>query len=386
MIEVKDRVPSQVLENGAIRYEEFDANGNSLGYKYIKRADEPTEVGTPINKVLFDSIQSDLDSITVGRYFKPVHSFIYEDILNTYSRSYVPIMSSSEQDGFKVTGSTSSMYLLFADDQRVTMYENYYAQIELDSLIIPKELSIKESYATHYKILASLDGTNFDVLQEDVETPGSYGIKVIDLSSNENWYKYIKLQAITSNSHKASNFKITKAIKNQISKNNLQIPINFKQVNNQRLTIETPSEQSANYSTQLEFQNVTLSTDATLKPSERYELIYADNALKTYKDLNHVVKDLSIKTGTISNDGIIPKTSGYNNYLYIVAPNNASNNFNESKGYPDNFAGMRIYCSVDQSTRKVTAYTQGFWYSNGNSQGWVNKETFSANYYEIAWN
>ena len=58
MIEVKDRVPSQVLTNGAIRYEEFDADGNSLGYKYIKRADEPTEVGTPINKVLFDKLQN----------------------------------------------------------------------------------------------------------------------------------------------------------------------------------------------------------------------------------------------------------------------------------------------------------------------------------------
>lgn len=58
MIEVKDRVPSQVLTNGAIRYEEFDAEGNSLGYKYIKRADEPTEAGTPINKVLFDKLQN----------------------------------------------------------------------------------------------------------------------------------------------------------------------------------------------------------------------------------------------------------------------------------------------------------------------------------------
>ena len=61
MIDVKDRVPSQVLSNGAIRYEEFDAEGNSLGYKYIKRADEPTEVGTPINKVLFDSIKNDIN-------------------------------------------------------------------------------------------------------------------------------------------------------------------------------------------------------------------------------------------------------------------------------------------------------------------------------------
>ena len=58
MIDVKDRVPSQVLTNGAIRYEEFDAEGNSLGYKYIKRADEPVEAGTPINKALFDNIRA----------------------------------------------------------------------------------------------------------------------------------------------------------------------------------------------------------------------------------------------------------------------------------------------------------------------------------------
>ena len=70
MIDVKDRVPSQVLLNGAIRYEEFDVEGNSLGYKYIKRADEPTEAGTPINKVLFDNLESYVK--TIDRYTEPV--------------------------------------------------------------------------------------------------------------------------------------------------------------------------------------------------------------------------------------------------------------------------------------------------------------------------
>lgn len=86
MIEVKDRVPSQVLTNGAIRYEEFDAEGNSLGYKYIKRADEPTEAGTPINKVLFKNTQAYIQS--VDRYIEPLlkasteqTSIYYEDII-----------------------------------------------------------------------------------------------------------------------------------------------------------------------------------------------------------------------------------------------------------------------------------------------------------------
>lgn len=86
MIEVKDRVPSQVLTNGAIRYEEFDAEGNSLGYKYIKRADEPTEAGTPINKILFKNTQAYIQS--VDRYIEPLlkasteqTSIYYEDII-----------------------------------------------------------------------------------------------------------------------------------------------------------------------------------------------------------------------------------------------------------------------------------------------------------------
>lgn len=53
---MRDRLPTQVLPNGAVRMEQFDANGNSLGYIYIKRADEPIEEGTPynVNNVLTD--------------------------------------------------------------------------------------------------------------------------------------------------------------------------------------------------------------------------------------------------------------------------------------------------------------------------------------------
>ena len=62
MNNVVDRVATEVLSNGAVRWEQFDSSGNSLGYVYLKRADEPTVVGTAINKVLFDSIKDDLNS------------------------------------------------------------------------------------------------------------------------------------------------------------------------------------------------------------------------------------------------------------------------------------------------------------------------------------
>lgn len=50
---MKDRVSTQVLSNGAIRYEQFNASGQSQGYVYLKPADEPSEQGTPLNKATF---------------------------------------------------------------------------------------------------------------------------------------------------------------------------------------------------------------------------------------------------------------------------------------------------------------------------------------------
>lgn len=45
-----DRVPTEVLDNGAIRYGVYDSNGQLLRYEYIKPEDAPTQEGTPLNK------------------------------------------------------------------------------------------------------------------------------------------------------------------------------------------------------------------------------------------------------------------------------------------------------------------------------------------------
>lgn len=70
MNNVVDRVPTEVLANGAVRWQQFDSAGNSLGYVYLKRADEPTEPGTPLNRVLFESIRADLEhkNYVIGTY------------------------------------------------------------------------------------------------------------------------------------------------------------------------------------------------------------------------------------------------------------------------------------------------------------------------------
>ena len=58
MINAKDRIPSNVLSNGAVRYGVYDENGALVRYEYIKREDEPVEAGTNVNKVLFNTIDN----------------------------------------------------------------------------------------------------------------------------------------------------------------------------------------------------------------------------------------------------------------------------------------------------------------------------------------
>lgn len=47
---MKDRQPTQVLANGAIRYGIYNADGTLDHYEYLKREDAPTVEGTPLNK------------------------------------------------------------------------------------------------------------------------------------------------------------------------------------------------------------------------------------------------------------------------------------------------------------------------------------------------
>lgn len=47
---MKDRQPTQVLSNGAIRYGIYNADGTLDHYEYMKRDDAPTVEGTPLNK------------------------------------------------------------------------------------------------------------------------------------------------------------------------------------------------------------------------------------------------------------------------------------------------------------------------------------------------
>lgn len=57
---MRNRIPTQILDNGAIRYAVYDENGTLLRYEYMLPADEPTDPGTPLNKgtLLSDDVEA----------------------------------------------------------------------------------------------------------------------------------------------------------------------------------------------------------------------------------------------------------------------------------------------------------------------------------------
>ena len=47
---MQDRIGTNDLANGAVRYGVYDASGNRLRYEWIRPEDEPLEAGTPLNR------------------------------------------------------------------------------------------------------------------------------------------------------------------------------------------------------------------------------------------------------------------------------------------------------------------------------------------------
>lgn len=47
---MRDRIGTNNLANGAVRYGVYDASGNRLRYEWIRPEDEPLEAGTPLNR------------------------------------------------------------------------------------------------------------------------------------------------------------------------------------------------------------------------------------------------------------------------------------------------------------------------------------------------
>lgn len=111
---MKDRVGTLILENGARRYANYDANGVLQGYMYLLLDDEPSEVGTVLNKA---SLLSDDTAAALGLTGDPTVNDALAKLVHTTSIS-VPSSGWSSTAPYtntvNVSGVTADMNIDYA--------------------------------------------------------------------------------------------------------------------------------------------------------------------------------------------------------------------------------------------------------------------------------
>lgn len=117
---MKDRVGTQVLSNGARRYANYDANGQLQGYMYLLLADEPSEVGTALNKA---NLLSDATATAIGLTGDPSVNDALAKLVHTTSITLTASGWSSSAPYYQdvtVSGMTASMNIPYALDPSAT--------------------------------------------------------------------------------------------------------------------------------------------------------------------------------------------------------------------------------------------------------------------------
>lgn len=211
MIEVKDEVLS-----AEPRFRIRDENGNILFDNVtIEMITEILQAGTPLNKLLFDSIKNEFlkqRSICglIGKYNIPT----IEIFAPISSGNYLPTFSSETSGDFSVvassfTGSSSAPYKALDGDESTywrpdvttSSSETNYLRIALDSSIVLKQINLKYYADTNwnvskYAIKVSNDNSNYETLSTGTLSKNVNGdivsvlIDVNDLKK----YQYVQIE------------------------------------------------------------------------------------------------------------------------------------------------------------------------------------------------
>lgn len=113
---MKDRVGTEILQNGARRYAQYDSSGTLQGYVYLLLADEPTEVGTALNKA---NLLSDATATALGLTGDPTVNDAFAKLVHTTSITVTSSGWSSTAPYYNdvtVSGMTAAMNVDYALD------------------------------------------------------------------------------------------------------------------------------------------------------------------------------------------------------------------------------------------------------------------------------
>ena len=117
---MKDRVGTEILENGARRYANYNSEGELQGYMYLLLADEPTEAGTALTKA---NLLSDATATALGLSGDPTVNDAFAKLVHTTSITVTSSGWSNSAPYYNdvtVSGMTASMNVEYALDPSAT--------------------------------------------------------------------------------------------------------------------------------------------------------------------------------------------------------------------------------------------------------------------------
>lgn len=317
LINAKDRVPYNVLSNGAIRYGVYDENQNLLRYEYYKREDEPIEEGTNINKQLFDLIDSNVEEeiaerSRVDRYNMPELSYMFEEVTKT--ENIFPKSWTEVTKGYKYTNGDT---LLEADDYYVSSDYNYRPPKIFDqtsdrwqsssnkaeaNLWITFSEAIKitnmsiEAQCGKVIISGSNDNINWDELYYNSRSDNNSVTNSITVE-NPNWYKIYKVtvqKGSNSSVMRIYEFSTTQVIVKEKKANILTLnnKINDYFIN-QRVMIYVPEGLEKDLPTYINIKNLGQKIiNDTLESNKRYDLVYNGTNFEARNVSYKIIKEL----------------------------------------------------------------------------------------------
>lgn len=382
---IKDRVPTNVLSNNAIRYGIYDEQGKLVRYEYIKREDEPAEEGTPINRALFSNLQGDLYAqdrynelvVEYGEIAEPI--LVEKDIM---PKNWTKISDTEYHADNGSILTVSSVYSVntpykMCDDDESTYWMPANSTVSWAKIEFPSAKKITKMFTRLYsasagisnaKILGSNDDETWYELYKLTKWQSEPEIIVLQ---NTDFYKFYKIETTLTSSSRYNiyTWHTYEYYETENYINNLSLPLTSYEVG-KIVNIEGSSygDITSFKKPHLNINNLgAKAINGTIELGKNYSLVYNGESWDMYRDYVIGVYTGDGKESQFINLGFTPSAI----IIYPTAISNASymtlNTTKANQGYVGKVGGIatqfypqRTFAGSSASAETISIVEKGF--------------------------
>ena len=399
MIEILDEILA-----GTPKYRITDNNGNIIADNVtIEMITQIIQAGTPINKELFERFETDYSNqIACKMDLSNVYNVgILTTEPRTITTSFNDPSTWREESTTKISHTLSGFTILaskvysdtnslikFVDGKSDTnaINDSYYLTFQR---AVPWKLKRLNAYirgeygsGTYKQLRISLD-TEFNTSGKYIAySSDQQQTNIFDVNLDTAQTSFYMRSITGTNSTTTYDIRAYElySITYETNCNIISYAYPYTIADGTVIRFRTPTNLDETIPTVLKIGNAEVNLNLR-KANTNYEIIWNDES-----SINASLP-ISIKTGTISDGGTIPRTEGFLNYAYFVSPNSAGADSAESNSYEADGNGWSITCSVNQSSRVVTSKAVSKTRrDSSNEYTGITTKSATVNYIEIAWN